>query len=311
MPLDAEAPVPAGAVWLDALNPDDAERRALERIIGRPIPPRERMTEIEPSSRLYRHDGVLFLTAPVVTGAESEQPGVSAATFIVGGGLLVTLRYAEPRPFLLFEERIAHDPSYLDGVAPCLLGLLDAVIDRVADILEMIDAEADGLSRRVFAAPPDRRRPAGTDYGDILRAIGLHNSRTSKVRESLVAMARLLTFLNVQCAGEWTDDQQQKLRTLNRDVKSLTDHTGFLSNKLTFLLDATLGLINIEQNAVVKILSVVAVVFLPPTLIASIYGMNFEVMPELSWPWGYPAALLLMLVSAVVPFGLFKHRGWL
>jgi magnesium transporter len=154
------------------------------------------------------------------------------------------------------------------------------------------------------------RRPTGEAMRETLRKLGRHQDLTSKARESLVTIGRLLSFLSLPGA-ERNKDFRTRIKTLQRDAQSITEYTAFLSNNLTFLLDAMLGLINIEQNAIIKIFSVAAVVFLPPTLIASIYGMNFEHMPELAWPLGYPFALVLMVISAVLPYLLFKRRGWL
>jgi magnesium transporter len=190
-----------------------------------------------------------------------------------------------------------------------LVGLLDALIDRVADVLERIGLEVDGISHEIFE---HSSKPSGGDFQDILRRLGLRGDLTSKVRESLVGIGRLLMFFaQASTISKTAKELRNRLRTMSRDVRSLTDHASFLSSKINFLLDATLGMINIEQNAIIKIFSVVAVVFLPPTLIASLYGMNFAYMPELQWPFGYPMALALMVGSALAPLLYFKRRGWL
>jgi len=198
------------------------------------------------------------------------------------------------------------------------MGLLDAVIDRLADVLERIGTDLDELSRDVFEIAPSgtpttvrRLRGGGRDFQPILRGIGRHGDLTSKARDSLLGIGRIVTFLGQAEELRAHKDSRSRVKTMAGDIVSLSEHAAFLANKTTFLLDATLGMINIQQNNTIKIFSVVAVVFLPPTLIASLYGMNFTVMPELSWPFGYPFALLLMVVSAVLPYVFFKRRGWL
>ena len=304
-----EAPVPAEAVWIDLVSPTRDEERQVEAVVGVEVPTREEMQEIEVSSRLYEESGALYMTATVLCKAQSERPETTAVSFILAGDRLVTVRYAEPQPFALFSARCQRAPGAHTRGDAVLAGLLDALIDRIADILEHIGLEVDDISHEVFehSATPGRG-----DFQDILRRLGRRGDLTSKVRESLVGVGRVLMFLTqARTAQQIAKNLRDRLRTMSRDVRSLTDHASFLSSKINFLLDATLGMINIEQNAIIKIFSVVAVVFLPPTLIASIYGMNFAHMAELDWTFGYPLALLLMLASALTPYLYFKRRGWL
>src|SRR5262249_27850884 len=189
--------------------------------------------------------------------------------------------------------------------------LLDAVIDRAADILERIGTEVDGVSHDIFepaGSPADRSR----SYNDILVTIGRKGDLTSKVRESLVSIGRLLLFLaNEADALRWPKEMRAQVKGMQRDIQSLSDHATYLSNKITFLLDAVLGMVSLEQNNIIKIFSVAAVVLMPPTLVASIYGMNFKHMPELDWTPGYPLALVLMVVAAALPYLYFKWKKWL
>ena len=191
------------------------------------------------------------------------------------------------------------------------MGLLDAIVDSVADILERVGEDMDAVSYEIFkvneAGGAVQRSGSLQDY---LRRIGCNGDMTSKASESLVSLARLLAFFE-QAERLNGEQMTSQLDTLNRDVKSLSSHAQFLSDKATFLLSATLGMVNIEQTDIIKIFSVAAVMFLPPTLVASIYGMNFEFMPELHWVGGYPLAILLMIVSALLPYRFFKRRGWL
>jgi magnesium transporter len=304
------------AIWFDLYKPTLDEELRVEQALEIDAPSREEMQEIEVSSRLYTSaDGTLHLTASVMSNTDSEHPESSAVTFILTGTRLVTLRYTEPLPFRTFSTRIQRIGPGYDRAEYVLAGLLDAIIDRAADILERITSELDQLSLDVFDHP-DSKPTKGRDFQRVLREVGKLGDLTSKARESLVSIGRLLGYLNRPQQGSQhrykpSKDMRARLKTLSRDVQSLTDHASFIVNKITFLLDATLGMINIEQNAIIKIFSVAAVVFLPPTLIASIYGMNFEVMPELAWPFGYPLALGLMVVSAVLPYFYFKRKRWL
>jgi magnesium transporter len=303
-----ELELPERTVWLDLYQPSAAEEDAVERALGVEVPTREEMKEIEASSRLYREDGALFMTATVVANADSETPESTPLTFILAGDRLVTVRYADPLPFRAFATyALRHPGASGDGYA-AFIGLLEAIIDRIADVLEAAGADLDRLSREVFS-----RSAAQTsrDFQQLLSRLGRAGDLASKVRESLVSIGRLLAFAVQGTQSRGRKSGSSRLKTISRDVVSLSDYASFLNNKVSFLLDATLGLINIEQNAIIKIFSVAAVVFLPPTLIASIYGMNFQHMPELSWPLGYPLALALMVASAVLPYWYFKRRGWL
>jgi magnesium transporter len=236
------------------------------------------------------------------------------------------VRYEDPRFFGAFAKRAQKTATGCTNADAVLAHLLEAVIERLADILERAAHDIDAISRNIFqpaakpapAEPPQakgkarRKQPRTRDFQVILEDIGRKGELASNIRDSLVTLQRLFTFL-AQLAAERKPgkDIQTRIKTLSRDAQALSDHVSFLSQKITFLLDATLGMINIEQNAIIKIFSVAAVVFLPPTLIASIYGMNFEHMPELEWPFGYPFAIGLMILSAVLPYLFFKRRGWL
>jgi magnesium transporter len=189
------------------------------------------------------------------------------------------------------------------------MDLLDAVIDRAADILERIGAEVDQVSHDIFE--PEEGR-TDRSYNQILKTIGRKGDLASKVRESLVSIGRLLLYLaNEADSMRWAKEPRAQLRGMQRDVHSLSDHAAYLSNKIQFLLDAMLGVVTIEQNNIIKIFSVAAVALMPPTLIASIYGMNFHHMPELDWKWGYPIAIVLMVAAAALPYFFFKWKKWL
>jgi len=302
-----------GSVWIDLLNPTKEEDALVEQALGIAVPTREEMAEIEASSRLYQEGGAHYMTAVVLfqPDAPSEPLVTTPITFILAGNRLVTVRYAEPRGIAIFLSRVQK------GDAPCmssmavLVGLLEAIIDREADRVERTQAEVDELAQAIFGVKGGERTRARR-FDVSIRAIGREGELTSRSRESLLTLDRLLTYLGHLMTERGNDKAlRSRVKTAQRDVRSLADHIGYLSAKITFLLDATLGMINNEQNGIIKIFSVLAVALMPPTLVGTIYGMNFQHMPELGWMFGYPMALGLMVVSAVIPWLYFKHKGWL
>ena len=308
-PADLVA-LPENAVWIDLVKPTPAEDHAVERLAGIAVPTREDMQEIEISSRLYIENGARYMTATLMCAADTENPRTTAVTFILSSHRLVTVRYDEPKPFMLVENKLAR--TCAPGVTgeTVLMELLDAVIDRNADILERAGSDMDTISHEIFEGAA--RTGHAKRYSDILIAIGRKGDLTSKVRESLVSIGRVVTFVAAAVDGvKWSKDMREQLKTMQRDVVSLTDHASYLSNKITFVLDAMLGVVNLEQNNIIKLFSVMAVVLMPPTLIASIYGMNFKLMPELEWQHGYPFALVAMLLAAVLPYLFFTWKKWL
>lgn len=305
--------VPEAMLWADLVEPTLEEEKAVERFLGIDVPTREEQKEIEASNRLYEEDGSLYMTLTVVTKIDTERPETAAVTFVLAKGRLITLRYVDPLPFRKYIAYAERHASTCGSGLVVLNGLLESIVERIADVLERVGTDLDDASASVFASS-QRRRKANVETRDmrsLMERIGRNGDLLSKARESLVSLARLLTFVQQSTSSQLSHEERGRLRNVNRDVTALSDHASFISNKINFLLDATLGLINIEQNAIIKIFSVAAVVFLPPTLIASIYGMNFHHLPELDWEFGYPWALFLMVVSAILPFVYFKRRGWL
>jgi magnesium transporter len=328
---EGPAPITSATVWVDLFNPTRDEDLLVEQALSILVPTREEMSEIEASSRLYQESGAHVMTAILLTQSEKEkdasaggivspasgliretgQPVASPVTFILAAHRLVTVRYITPRAFDLYLNRAAKkDAACMSGQA-VLVGLLEAVIDRAADRVERIQLEVDQLSQTIFGTRGgERTRSRRFDIS--IREIGREGELASRSRESLLSLDRLLTFL-AHAMGERNDEKalRARVKTASRDVQSLADHVGYLSTKITFLLDATLGMINNEQNTIIKIFSVLAVALMPPTLVGTVYGMNFKHIPELDWIWGYPFALTLMVVSAVLPWLYFKRKGWL
>jgi magnesium transporter len=303
--------VPDNAVWLDLVNPAPGEDKLIERLLGIAVPTREEMQEIEVSSRLYVENHARYMTATLMCNSDTATPKTTAVTFILSGHRLVTVRYDDPRPFMIVGNKLARNcPSNVTGET-VLVDLLDAVIDRAADILERIGIEVDRVSHDIFE-PDNAASGQALSYKDILKAIGSKGDLTSKVRESLVSLGRLLLFLANEAEGmRWHKDVRLQLQANQRDVLQLSDHSTYLNSKIQFLLDAMLGVVTIEQNNIIKIFSIAAVALMPPTLIASIYGMNFRHIPELEWIAGYPYAIGLMICSAILPFVIFKWKKWL
>jgi magnesium transporter len=303
--------LPENVVWIDLVKPTAAEDRAVERLAGIAVPTREDMQEIEISSRLYIENSARYMTATLMCNSDSDMPKTTAVTFILAGHRLVTVRYDEPKPFALVEHKLARSCAAAITGEKVLMELLDAVIDRCADILERCGADIDQVSHDIFE-PEGERHGHAKQYSQILIAIGRKGDLTSKVRESLVSIGRLVTFLSAVMEGaKWSKDMREQLKTMQRDVASLSDHASYLSNKITFVLDAMLGVVNLEQNNIIKLFSVMAVVLMPPTLIASIYGMNFKIMPELEWTHGYAYALVSMVLAAALPYLFFRWKKWL
>lgn len=305
--------IPDGATWIDLDEPTKAEEQLVERCVGLNIPTEEEMAEIEPSSRLYEQGGALYMTASVLVGVEEGVPASTPIGFVLTDNRLVTIRYATPKPIRAFEGHVRRDPELARDAPTVLVRLLDAIIDRMADELEKIGAETERLSSEIFQQNVEDRRIPAEKLTRLLTSIGRTQILLTKVRYTAVSTSRMLTFLagSKRMHEPESADARHHLSSLTTDVTSLTEHASFLTDNLTFLLDASLGLISIEQNAAMKLFSWAAVVFLPPTLIAGVYGMNFDHMPELRWPHGYPMAVALMLASAILPYFYFKRRGWI
>ena len=309
--IEEPGAIPEGAVWFDLVTPTLPEDKLLERTIGIAIPTREEMQEIEVSSRLYVENGTRYMTATLMCQSDTATPRTTPVTFILAGHKLITVRYDEPKPFALISNKLARTCSPTIAGETIMMELLDAVIDRAADILERAGADIDRASHDIFE-PEGRRVDRTITYRYILKTIGRKGDLTSKVRESLVSIGRLVLFLaNEADAMKWPKEMRAQLKSMQRDVQSLSDHATYLANKVTFLLDAMLGVMSVEQNNIIKIFSIAAVVLLPPTLVATVYGMNFKNMPELSWEYGYPMAIFLMLLAAVLPYYFFKWKRWL
>lgn len=308
----ATGEIPPTATWIDLEKPTRDEEQLVERSLGFAVPTRDDMVEIEPSSRLYERDGTLVMTISVLFGLQEGNPQSEPIGFVLRTGKLVTVRYVTPKPWLAFTREVSVAPDLVQDSQTALTRLLDAIVDRLADELESSGEAIEQLSRAIFR-DQEGRRNSTQRLESVLQKIGRLQSLVAKIRETTVSTARALSFLSAsdRFSPAGCVRVREHLTSISADVAALIDHSAYQSSQLTFLLDASLGLISIEQNAAMKLFSWVAIVFLPPTLVAGVFGMNFRHMPELDAWWGYPASLVLMLVSAVVPLWILRRRGWI
>jgi magnesium transporter len=312
-----------GQVWLDLVEPTPVEEKLVEDALAIDIPTQGELAEIEASSRLYQEDGAAFMTANLIRRGDDDRPESSPVTFIIKDNTLITIRYHHPQAFPVYVRQAMKPQTTPMTSWGILISLVEAVVDRAADHLERVGAIVDETSKQVFDTSFVKKRPRKErkkrkpkkNLEELVGKLGEEGDFNSKMRESLVSIGRMVAFMQaiLDNMKQTRDIRENRARNkiLQRDIVSLADHASFQSSKISFLLDAVLGMISIEQNGIIKIFSVAAVVFLPPTLVASIYGMNFDFMPELKWLLGYPFALGLMLLSAILPFLYFKQKGWL
>lgn len=302
------------AVWIDLLNPTPEEERAVQNALRLEIPTREEMQEIESSSRLYREDDALFLTANFLYGVDTGEYSSTAISFVLTNTTLVTVRYATPKAFTVFGTRAQRQPAtFLTSPDAVMLHLFEQIVDRLADVLERVGSDMDRASQRTFRAARSNLKANRRDdqLKETLITLGQVGEVTTRTSETLLGLNRILAFVSAEKATAVRKENQALIKTLVRDVRSLVEHASVLNGKAQFLLDAVLGVINVEQNAIIKTFTVASVALMPPTLIASIYGMNYENMPELKWEYGYPLAILMMVVSAILPVLYFRRKGWL
>lgn len=303
-------PIGPDTVWFDLVDPTPEEESLVEKALGISVPTRAEMREIEASSRFYQEGGASYMTAFVLNNTEAASPSSTAITYVISGHRLVTVRYATPKAFPYLLQRVARGEANAQSGAAILVGLVEIHVERMADLIERLQDDADSLATRIFDLKAGRLKPRRLDI--ILKGVGTEGDLVARAQESASSLDRLLHFLEHSGRNGACDAQVlQRIDVAKRDITSLMEHMRFLMNRIQFLLDATLGMITTEQNQIIKLFSVMAVMLMPPTLVASIYGMNFESIHEFKWEHGYYWALGLMVVSAVIPFIYFKRKGWL
>ncbi|MEJ0052033.1 MAG: magnesium transporter CorA family protein [Methylovirgula sp.] len=306
------AKLPDNIIWLDLLDPTPEEQQLVETRAKIRVPSKEALSEIEASSRLILQRGVLYLSTPMVARGELQTTEISPAGFVLTPNLLVTVRFKDFSSFDSVAERVRTDET-LDCSVAIFTALLEAIVDRGADALEHLGTAVDKISKSIFHADssgPKHRQRSTARLHQILSDIGINSHHLDQARDSLLGAGRLAAFVG-DVGREWIPEPfRTRLHAISKDVTSLSDYETHLSDKVQFLLDATLGYISIEQNDLFKVLTIVSVIGVPPTLLAGIWGMNFKNMHELDWAWGYPLAWLAIILSAILPLIWFKRRGW-
>ncbi len=300
--INAASDLAPEVIWVDAIAPTDEERDWLREAYGQELPTIDDIYEIEATSRFYENDDGLHISSYFLNYADENSENISAA-FVFHSDRLFTLREEELAAFRLFRLRARKGLVTLTNSKSIMLGLFETKVENLADIVERIAADLEKTSRQVLGnAEQD-------DMESVLTDLAQQEDLNGKVRISMMDLQRMLYLL--LRSGILNAEQSERLRDIIRDSESLIASTSFLFDKIKFLLDTTLGFINVNQNKIIKIFSVASVAFLPPTMIASIYGMNFDIMPELHWDLGYGWALALMLASAVAPYLWFRKKKWL
>ncbi|GAC1330916.1 MAG: magnesium/cobalt transporter CorA [Beijerinckiaceae bacterium] len=306
--------LPQSVGWIDLCEPSDSEIAYVERATGLRVPRIAELVEIETSSRLRVVDGALYLSMPTVF-KKGDETGHTPLGFVLTPKILITVRFEELRSFADVRQRLAavdHECTHPIGV---FIAILEAVVDRIADVLETVETNLDAISKTIFrdevanVSPAPRRE--NRRLRGLLQSVGHAALMTSNIRDCLLGLGRIVPYVENHATDWLSSEGKQRLEVVRQDVMSLDDYKTHLTDKIQFLLDATLGLTNIDQNNIFRILTVVSIVGIPPTLFASIYGMNFKNMPELSWEWGYPFGLGVIVLSALIPILWFKVKGWL
>ena len=275
------------------------------------VPSRESLQEVETSSRLRAEGQVLYVNMPLARQDASAGFAPLPLGFILSSELLVTIRYSEVHAFAKVKAQVEMAPHM--SSAAVFVALIDGMVDFAADMLETSSSNLAALSASAFGqngAPVLHRKRMTHALRESLKAIGGAGDQLSRIRESLLGLQRIVGFVSEMAASWLLPELKTHLKTAQQDLSSLVDFEAHLTGKTQFLLDAILGLINTEQNEIFKVLTIVSVVGIPPTLIASMYGMNFHNMPELGWRWGYPYGLALIALSTLLPILWFKRRGW-
>jgi magnesium transporter len=297
------------ANWVDLVDPTPEEIARVENAFGISIPSRDNLLEIEASSRLRAHDGILYLSAPLISGTDGDKWQLAPTGFLLNGSWLITIRFAPLGAFDTVRRSLARD----DCTAPQILTfILEEIVDRAADFLERAAESVTEASMTIFV--DEHKEKLGVATRRLRQAmvrIGRISERMTKVRHSFVTLGRIAVFVADRCQPKLDGSLRERLVSVRDDINSLDEFETSLANRIQFLLDAATGFISIAQNDVVKVLTVVSVAGVPPVLIVGVYGMNFHYMPELSWPWGYPFAMALVVLSTIIPVLWFKWRDWL
>lgn len=311
-PWHPSDPLPDGLYWLDMVAPTSEEHIEVEKRLSIEIPSKTEVWKNNVLNRLYVEEDVAYMTASLISKSDSTYPTTSAVTFILGKTFILTVHDITPTSFKNFVARLQRPHEKFLTSAHLMAGLFEEIIHRVAYNSELVVSSLDEVSHDVFGVnvlDKQVKKPAGERLKSAIKKLGAAADLNSQISDSLHSINRLLVFLKQISAPEPTTISAIDLMV--SDTIALKSQCAFLSDKITFLLDATLGLINVEQNVIIKIFSIVAVFFMPPTLVGTVYGMNFHHMPELDWLAGYPMALGIMVICAIIPYLYFRKKGWL
>lgn len=294
----------ATRLWVDAVAPDEQELAWLREVFDIDPEAAQQDADIEFSARAYADGGAIYLRSDFLAGRQQDY-SVVPVKLVLKDETLISLHDEDVPILRLLRLRLRNRPAPAGGAVGLLVEIYARDVEYTADVLEDIHAELKDIGAHVLA----ERRGTDEEAAEFITRLTLQEERNGTLRRNLMDTRRALSFL----ARERILDKGQNkvLQQVLHDIESLYSHTAFIFDKINFLMDAIVGFININQNKVVKIFSVAAVAMLPPTLIASIYGMNFEYMPELAQPWGYPMSLALMVISVALPFWYFRRKGWL
>ncbi|GAB3337097.1 magnesium/cobalt transporter CorA [Larkinella ripae] len=289
-------------LWVDLQNPSREETKSVEEKFDVNFQTQQEQAEIESSSRYIEEDEFLIANSNFLIPDKEQMYVTVPVSFMLKDDTLFTYRNADLRSFADTVKKIKSRRSVFNDGAQILITIFESRIDHDADLIELVSQEIKAINRQLdLDAKLDR---------EMLLKINDYQELTMSIRENVVDKQRVISSM-IRSDGWFTNDEQQRLRTLIKDINSLIDHTNFIFERLEFLQNTFLGLIDLEQNRIVKIFTVVSLVFLPPTLLASIWGMNFTHMPELSWSLGYPLALGSIVLSSLVTLLIFRQKNWL
>jgi magnesium transporter len=290
-------------IWVDmvAATPEEIEwvEKAYDLQLERP----EHLRDIEASARFFEREGVMHLRSDFLSGIETHARSVAVA-FVLAGETLISTHEADLPIFRLLRVKLRAESGMIEDCRDLLIDLFGMDVEYSADALEGVYADLGHVGQSVLGSPLSDR-----EAGAALARIASAEYVNGRIRRNVMDTQRALSFLIRTKILK--PAQVEEVRQIQQDIESLDGHTTFLFDKINFLMDSTVGFININQNRIIRMFSVVSVALLPPTLIASIYGMNFRTMPELAWVLGYPFALLLMALSVILPFWYFWRKGWL
>jgi magnesium transporter len=308
--------LPGGVVLIDLLRPDPAEIAYVQRVTGLTLPTSARMSEVEVSSRLAMQRKTLQVTSPIVYRTDTVAVNTSPVGFMLSEKLLITLRFVDLKSF---DDFLSQKPLHVSDPAQApveiFLGLLETIVDRMADAMEQIGVDLDHVSEHIFrpeTQPNITTKPTRVErrLTRALKTVGQNGDHTSHARDSLLGLGRLVAYVGTHAGDSLHNGARVRLDTLKADIQSLNDYENRLSDKVQFLLDSTLGFINIEQNRTFKLLTIFSVIGIPPTFVVGLYGMNFKDMPEVNWDHGYALGWAMILLSIIVPTVWLRVKGW-